>query len=86
MDGNGEISALGEVTTPPAYAKSRKVSVDRVHRWIQSGELLAFCVSDPDSKKKHYRIRLADIEQFERSRMPKPEPPKPRRRRSRQLL
>ena len=52
--------------TPPELAKIWKCDPARVLALIRRGELKAFTLSAPGTKKPHWRIRKDAVEEFER--------------------
>ena len=74
---------LVESVTPREYAEARGIAVDKVHRWILAGELVAINVAQSaSSQRPRWRISLNAIEDFERLRQIQPAPPStPRRKR-----
>ena len=66
--------------TPRQVADFFQVKTDTVLSWIHSGDLPAFDVSRPGSRKPRWRITLDALEAFQARRMKQP-PPKVQRRR-----
>ncbi len=66
--------------TPKEVAAFFKVKTDTVLTWIHSGDLPAFDVSRPGSRKPRWRIAPDALEAFQARRMKQP-PPKVQRRR-----
>lgn len=50
---------------PRALAKRWSVCVDKVLRFIQTGELRAFNVASPTSRRPRYRISIEEVRRFE---------------------
>lgn len=70
--------------TVSQIAERYSVSESTVLEWIRTGELCAISVSrNPRSKRPHWRITAAALEQFEATRTASG-PPAPRARRAKQ--
>jgi hypothetical protein len=54
--------------SPNELAKRWRIDVQKVLKWIKSGELLAINVALTTDKRQQYRIDERDIEDFERRR------------------
>jgi hypothetical protein len=69
--------------TPSDISKICGCAIEKVYRWIASGELRAFDASTRrDSGKPRWLIDPADWELFQASRMATPAPATPRSRRA----
>lgn len=74
-----------EYLTVAEYASQLGVAEDKVLAWIHCGELRAVNIAQSrNAQRPRWRIPVAAIEQFERSRETAPPPPKPARRRLKQ--
>jgi hypothetical protein len=76
-----------EFYTPRALAKHWGVHVDKVLRFIHTGELPAFNAASRESKLPRYRISVAAVREFEAAHAacpagPQKTEPSPRRKRS----
>ncbi|MEI6257371.1 MAG: hypothetical protein WCQ77_12080 [Planctomycetota bacterium] len=56
---------LPEYCVPRALAKRWHVCVDKVLRFIQTGELRAFNVASQESRRPRYRISMEEVRRFE---------------------
>jgi hypothetical protein len=54
--------------TPPAIAARYKVSVDKVHAWIRSGQLRASNLATKATGRPRYSVDERDLEAFITSR------------------
>jgi len=54
--------------TPPDVARRFGVSVNKVHRWIDAGELGAIDISTARGARPRYAIYVEDVEAFEMRR------------------
>jgi excisionase family DNA binding protein len=61
--------------TPPEVARRWGVSSDKVRAWIENGELRAINLAARTSGRPRYRIDMADVLAFERTREAKGVPP-----------
>lgn len=50
--------------TPPELARRWGVSIEKVHRWINTGQLRAFNAATNRGGRPRYRIFESDIEEF----------------------
>lgn len=69
--------------TPPQFAKRYGRAVEKVIRWIESGELVAINVATTTSGRPRYVITPEAIEEFEKRRRVKAAPVKKTIRRKR---
>lgn len=70
-------------TNPPQYARELGVSVCKVLRWIDTGELKAVNMAVDRKGRPRWKIRREDIADFERKRANTPATDeKPKRRRA----
>lgn len=81
----GKTRATPDYLVPRALARRWSVCVDKVLRFIQTGELRAFNVASPKSRRPRYRISIEEVRRFEeqtRSAAPPPaiKAPSPRRK------
>jgi hypothetical protein len=58
-------SGAPEYFVPRALAKRWSVCVDKVLRFIQTGELRAFNVASQESRRPRYRISIEEVRRFE---------------------
>jgi len=71
----GEPRVTRDYFVPRALARRWSVCVDKVLRFIQTGELRAFNVASPESRRPRYRISIEEVRRFEeqtRSAAPPP--------------
>ncbi len=54
-----------ECLVPRALAKRWHVCVDKILRFIQTGELRAFNVASKESRRPRYRISMEEVRRFE---------------------
>ncbi len=74
-------STSPQYLTPTQIAKRLQIKVDKVHRWIESGELRALnMATNPKGQRPRYKVRAADYEAFEIQREVRGSKPTPRRR------
>lgn len=60
------------------------IGVDKVLRWVRSGELVAVNVATRATGRPRYMIAPEDLERFLESRRVRPNEPRPRQRRRNQ--
>jgi len=57
-----------ESISPKAFAARHRVAVEKVYKWIESGELRAINTSTSTDIRPRYSILMSDIEKFEAQR------------------
>lgn len=62
--GNSVIESI----SPKAFAARHRVAVEKVYKWIESGELRAINTSTSTDIRPRYSILMSDIEKFEQQR------------------
>lgn len=84
---SGEPRVTPDYFVPRALARRWSVCVDKVLRFIQTGELRAFNVASPESRRPRYRISIEEVRRFEEQTRSAAPPaaikaPAPRRRKA----
>ena len=58
--------------TPPVLAKRWGVKITKIYELINTRQLRAYNLAvDPNGQRPRYRIKIADVEEFERTRSTK---------------
>lgn len=66
------LHAASTALTPPELAKILKVKPEKIHGFIDSGELAAVNMASAGSKRPRWRIMPEDVETFLQKRANKP--------------